>query len=381
MLTTQNGTAAAVCLLALGGTTTEATPQFARTFRVDCAYCHSAPPRLNETGIRFVTAGYRLDELRTTFSTPPVAVWNTMDGEGRHAIDLVKGFPSRVEIISGGRLGSGSYFAEWRALSLSLGGNGRILNRSGRFEDLFVRLPVTRAGALSLTAGQFRTLTQVDVSLRLSLSEPLLFSSGVPGPVPARSARLTALRAFSASGRQPGFRLEYQSSPADALSSWLVAATLPLAGELTIPLTEAASFELEARPKGIFVESFRRWGLTSLGGHVFVGDGRRRIATLVATHVVGDRITMLAGVGAFHASSATDTRFSAGAELTVSRHLVGGLRVDHRTRQSRDPAVLLYGNVHLPFGTPAFRQAVRFQIEQRIQTGAHATVAALSHVF
>ena len=380
MPTTQN-IAAAMCLLVLGASAADATPQFARMLRVDCAYCHSAPPRLNETGLRFQTAGYRLDEPRPTFSTLPLAVWNTVDGEWRQATDLVKGFPSRVEIISGGRLGSrGSYFAEWRALSLSLAGNGRIVNRSGRFEDLFVRLPVTRTGALSLTAGQFRTLSQVDVSLRLSLSEPLLFSSNVPGPAPARSGRLTGLRAFSASGRQPGFRVEYQP-PADPLSGWFVAATLPLAGELTIPLTEAASFELEARPKGAFIESFRRWGLTSLGGHVFIGDARRRIVTVVATHALGPRLTMLGGLGAFHASGITDTRFSVGAELTISRHLVGGARVDHRTDQGRDPAILLYGNVHFPFGPAAFRQAVRFQLEQRVQAGSHGTIAALSHVF
>jgi hypothetical protein len=245
----------------------ESTPQFARKYRVDCSSCHSAPPRLNERGLRFVAAGYRF-ETNEPSPTVPLAVWNTADVEWRHSGDLVKGFPSRIELISAGPIGSngGTYFAEWRALSQSVAANGRLLNRSGRFEDLFLRMPVTSRNPLSLTVGQFRTLTQVDVSLRLGLSEPLVFSSSVPGRRTA-DARLTGLRAFSASGRQPAIRAEYQLTRAQSTADgWVLAATLPLTGELTIPFTDAASFEFEARPKGVFLESYRRSGLRSVGG-------------------------------------------------------------------------------------------------------------------
>ena len=358
-----------------------ATPQFARTYRVDCSYCHSAPPRLNERGLRFLAAGYRLDADERT-GTIPLAVWSTGDLEWRHSTDLVKGFPSRVELISAGPIGGSRavYFAEWRALSQSLAGNGRLLNRSGRFEDLFLRVPLTSGSAASLTVGQFRTLTQVDVSQRLSLSEPLVFSSAVPGR-PATDARLTALRAFSPSGRQPGLRAEYQwtraGSPADG---WFAAATLPFTGELTIPFTDAASFEFEGRPKGAFLEAFHRSGLTSIGGHAFLGD-ERRLITGVVTRDLANRVALLAGIGAFHAGGVTDTRFSVGAETTMSTQLVGGVRVDHRTGQGRDPAVLLYFNGHLPFGPAVFRQALRLQVEHRIQPANHVTGFALSHVF
>src|SRR5688500_15319387 len=119
-----------------------ATAQFARTYRVDCSYCHSAPPRLNERGLRFVAAGYRIDGDERS-ATIPLAVWNTVDFEWRHSADLEKGFPGRVELISAGAIGQGraSYFAEWRALSQGLGGDGRLLSRSGRFQDLFLRVP------------------------------------------------------------------------------------------------------------------------------------------------------------------------------------------------------------------------------------------------
>lgn len=359
----------------------EATPQFARTYRVDCTYCHSAPPRLNARGLDFVAAGYRLEGAPRS-QTVPLAVWNTGDVEWRHSGGFVKGYPSRIEVISAGAIGRSraSYFAEWRALSQSVGGNGRLVNRSGRFEDLYVRTPLTEGGGLALTTGQFRTLSQVDVSLRLSLSEPLVFSSGLPGRR-ASDARLTGLRGFSASGRQPGVRLEYQATRGrSAADGWVLSATLPLTGELTIPFTDAASFEFEGRPKGLFVEAFRRAGLASVGGHAFVGD-RRRAVTGVATHALGERVTLLGGLGVFHADGATDTRLSIGGEASMSAHLAGGLRVDHRTGQGRDPAVLLYGNLHLPFGPRAFRQAIRLQLEHRIQQANHATGLALSHVF
>lgn len=240
---------------------------------------------------------------------------------------------------------------------------------------------MARGEAAWVAIGQFRTLTQVDVSQRLSLSEPLVFSSGVPGQR-ASYSRLTSLRAFSAAGRQPAVRIEYQASRAEsAADGWFATATLPLTGELTIPLAEAASFELEARPKGVFVEAFRRSGLTSVGGHVFIGDNRRRVATAVATHAIADRVALLVGVGAFHAAGATDARISAGGEANVTSRVVGGIRVDHRTGQGRDPVVLLYGNGHLPFGSSAFRQALRVQIEHRLQRANHATAFALSHVF
>ena len=361
-----------------------ATPQFARTYRVDCSHCHSLPPRLNERGLSFVAAGYRFGEgTIDRGATFPLAVWSSFDAERRHSADLSKAYASRVELISAGPIGRSrvSYFAEWRALSQSLQGNGQLLNRSGRFEDLFVRVPLGMRGALGLTAGQFRTLAQVDVSQRLSVSEPLVFSSNVPATRPARNARLTGLRAFSASGRQPGVRLEYQQQPSlSSADGWFAAVTLPLPGELTIPFTDAASFEFEARAKGVFLETYRRWGLTSIGGHSFLGD-RRRIGTFVVTHDIAGRVALLGGLGAFHAAGVTDARLSIGGEMTFSPNVVAGVRVDHRTRQRIDPVVLLYGNGHLPFGPPAFRQALRLQIEQRVQERSHATTVSVSHVF
>jgi hypothetical protein len=359
----------------------EATPQFARMYRVDCASCHSAPPRLNERGLRFLAAGYRFDADERSRGFP-LAVWNTIDLEWRQSADLTKGFPGRVELISAGSIGRTRtvYFAEWRALSQSVGANGRLVARSGRFEDLFVRVPVA-GNAWALSVGQFRTLMQVDVSQRLSLSEPVVLGSGVAGRR-STDARLTGLRAFSASGRQPAFRTEHQLTTGPSSSDgWFAAATLPLTGELTVPFADAASFELEGRPKGVFLEAYRRSGLASWGGHAFIGDAQRRVFTALAVQQVSDRLAIAGGIGSFHAGGTRETRYSVGAEATVSSRLAGGIRVDHRWGQGRTPAVVAFGNLHLPFGPSAFRQAVRVQVEHRVDQRNHATAVALSHLF
>jgi hypothetical protein len=373
-----------VAALLCWASTAEATPQFAREHRVDCAHCHSAPPRLNQRGEDFVAAGYRLPlESSQSRATVPLAVWNTFDVEHRPAANLTKAFPSRVELISGGviprtRL---SYFLELRALSQQIGAGNRLLNRSGRFEDAFVNAPFGPERRITLTAGQFRALNQVDVSRRLSISEPLAFSAGLGAAEPALSRRLTDLRSFAPSGRQPALRLAYQTpGRRGAADGWYSAVTLPLTGELTLPVTDGASFELEGRPKGAFGESFYRRGLSTIGGHAFLGD-RRRLANVLVVRQIGERVGLVAALGLDHVASVTRTRYSFAAEYTVNAFLVSGLRVDHRTSTGRDPAVHLFGNVHVPFGAAAFRQAVRLQIEQRVQSGNHGTLVGLSHVF
>ena len=119
-----------VLVLLLRSVQLDATPQFARAHEVECSHCHSSPPRLNERGLRFLAAGYRFVDGDGT-RTFPLAVWNTADMEWRHTDGLAKGFPGRVELISAGPIGNtrAAYFAEWRGLSQSIGGNGRLIDR------------------------------------------------------------------------------------------------------------------------------------------------------------------------------------------------------------------------------------------------------------
>jgi hypothetical protein len=362
----------------------EATPQFARKYRKDCSFCHLAPPILNARGEAFVARGYRLEEVMTpvpSHKTVPLAVWSSLDYEHRSNSTTNRGFPSRVELISAGPIGASraAYFAEWRLLSQQIASGNTLLNRSGRFEDLFVTAPIA-SSPISITVGQFRAISQVDVSRRLSISEPQVFSAGLSGK-PASSSRLTGLRAFAPSGRQPAIRVMWQQQiqdrPADG---WYAGGAVLFSGELTIPLTDAASFEFEGRPKGALIESYRRSGVSSFGGHVFVGDDRR-LAMAVAAVDVGSRILLTGAAGFETIAGATESRVSLQGEVFLRRLVAVAGRIEDRTGAARRVAGVLSANVHLPFAQDWFRQALRLQIEQRIQGGDHRTLVSLSHVF
>lgn len=92
-------------------------------------------------------------------------------------------------------------------------------------------------------------------------------------------------------------------------------------------------------------------------------------------------MAILGAAGLDHVSSVTRARYSVGAEFTVTDNIVTGVRMDHRTAQRRDPSVHLFLNGHVPFGPAAFRQSLRLQLEQRLQTNSRATLLGLSHIF
>jgi hypothetical protein len=134
------------------------------------------------------------------------------------------------------------------------------------------------------------------------------------------------------------------------------------------------------RPKGLFAETYYRAGLTSVGGHVFVGDDRG-LGHLVVTSDVTPRWSFLGALGFDRAVGVSATRYSVGGEYLFSRYVIGGTRVDNRTGPQRDPAVFVYVNGHLPFGPSLFRQSLRLQFEQTLQANNLRTVAAVSHIF
>jgi hypothetical protein len=263
-----------------------AIPQFARKYDLQCTACHTLPPMLNARGQDFQQRGYRLrpDSDRPVFDTAPVAAWLTARQEDRLDAGFGEGYIPRVELISGGPVeipgyieDTLSYFVEWRVISLETRGNGTLRDRSGRFEDAYLNWQIS--DRFQLTAGQFRGLTQVDVSRRLTVSEPIIFSTSLPGdPVPG-NARVTSLRAFSPSGRQPALMFQYQpiqgESEADGL---FLSAVLPFVGEWSLPMTPEAhteaSFVSQGPLKGGFFEGYYRNDLTSIGGHIFADDDR-----------------------------------------------------------------------------------------------------------
>ena len=369
-------------VLSVGQENAQAVPYFARKYKMGCTTCHVIPPKLNQFGENFLARGYRMAEapsLEKSEKTWPFAVWATWRGQWDASRDRGRGLPNRVEIISGGPLGRTRvfYFVEWLPVSQEVGSNNTRVERHGRFEDLFVSLPL---GSAYLTIGQFRALAQVDVSRRLSLSEPLAFSTGLAGER-ARTGRLTALRSFSLSGRSPAIRLSHHwvRGPRRA-DGWYNSVTLPFAGEWVIPLNSRVhrerGFEFELRPKGALLESYYRHGLSSFGGHAFLG-GDRRLFGLVGAYNFGPFFSTAAVGFARERTGQKDTRFSWENEIIPTRWLALGLRVDDRTGPGRPAALIPHVNVEFPLTS----YTVRITAEHRQQRASRQWLLEVGVVF
>lgn len=349
-----------------------AVPYFARQYGVKCGMCHVSPPKLNQFGEDFLARGYRIPAgMGAKQRTWPFAVWATGRGQWALDADRARGLVNRVEVISGGSMGQtgASYFVEWLPVSQEVGSDGGRVARHGRFEDFFITLP---AGPVSFTVGQYRMVGQVDVSRRLSISEPLAFSTGLSG-APALSSRLTSLRAFSLSGRSPAVRVTHhhrleRQSDADGFYS---SVTIPFGGEFVIPLTERVrrerNFEFELRPKGVLLEGYYRSGLSSLGVHSFLGNERRMIGA-VGVYNRGPLFSTLAVGYARERSGLTDSRVSWENEYIPRPWLALGLRLDDRTGPSRPLAVIPYGNVQFPLTQYTLRAVAEYR-QQRGNRG------------
>lgn len=359
--------------------TAQGIPYFARRYAVPCAQCHASPPKLNAFGEAFVASGYSAPEL-VPRNTWPLAVWVSGRMEtspaGRPFAGEVASYLNRLELISGGRLVRPwlSYFVEWRAVSLEARADGTTRDRSGRFEDLFL---TARARDVEITAGQFRMLQQVDVSRRIGLSEPLVLSASLPG-TGGGTPRERSLRAFSPAGRSPAVRVAW-NRPAGT-GTLATSLALPVPGELSIPLSREArteaSNELEARLKGVFIESFFRSGLSSVGVHAFYDGADRYLVHGLVTGAQGG-FHAAAALGIVRAADATRGRWSLEGEYIPRGDVALGARVEDRAGDGAAVALLPYLNLHHP-GT---RFTVRVTLEQRLQRDRHATFLELGTVF
>lgn len=359
----------------------EAIPQFARQYQVACSQCHVIPPKLNELGEAFLAAGYAAPALAET-ATWPFAAWVTGRAESRPVgggeRDEVGPFVNRVEIISGGKLVKPwlTYFVEWRPVSQETRGDGSLRDRAGRFEDLFASAALGRGW--ELTAGQFRQVAQVDVSRRLSLSEPLVLASSLAGEG-GGSARERSLRAFSPSGRSPSLRLGH-SRPLAGGWTWTASAALPVPGEISIPLTSEAeveaSNEIELEPKGVVLESFVRRGVASVGGHVFYDDSGRYLANALGVYRLGD-FYWTAMLGAAKSGGTTRGRWSIEGEYLPAAAFGIGARLEDQAADGAEPALLPYVVWHLP--RKYYR--VTATAEQRFQEDRNATLIEVGFAF
>ena len=368
----------------------EATPQFAREHQLRCTACHLLPPKLNEEGLAFQASGYVLPEqLRLQrrveapgFATLPFAAWLSGRFEDQGSGGTNDLLLPKVELISGGTLGEQwSYFAEWRIVSLSLNADGSLKDRGGRFEDLFIQRNIGTRHALKV--GQFRSLNQVDVSLRLSPSEPLLFKNGLRTDSDPDS-RINSLLRFSPASRSPSIGYSFRSiegrSASDGLFHFV---TLPFVGELSIPLSseasQNASFELQGPPKGVFLETFYRSGQKSVGGHFFYDDDAW-LGTVLGTYDWRS-ILVTAGLGADQDHGVSRTRSSLEVEylLTGKSDLraAAGFRIEDVSDDDRRAAYVPY----FVLAGPNTQHTYLLQLQYKDQQGSDTVVVDLSMLF
>lgn len=382
-----------------------AIPFYARKHNVSCTTCHVNVPKLNAYGMDFFARGYRLpakiedatktedqpEPERSRFGPVPFSIWLTGRQEEQLSDDFSELFLPKVELISGGPIGDSlSYFVEWRLISLQTRSDGSLRDRSGRFEDAFVNWQV--ADRHSFTIGQYRALNQVDVSRRVSISEPAVFSTSLAGD-PSGNERIESLRSFSPSGRSPGITYGLQSIKGESPSQGLFHfATLPFVGEFSIPLTpeakDEASFQFQGPPKGVFLETFYRQNLNSIGLHTFIDDDRWLLTGVGTLNLYDFFVT--GGLGVDDQDGASSRLRSS---LEIEYHLVRdlfdalrisdvvrpgiGFRVENISKDGREPAYIPYFAVSGPneFYTTSI------QIQYRSQKGNDAFFIDMSLIF
>lgn len=360
--------------VAAASSNARATPQFARAYNLRCNACHVVPPKLNIDGLAFAARGYRMPDAseNKNAATWPFAVWLTGRHEDQDPKDFSETSFPKVEIISGGPLGDNlSYFVEWRAVSKESRSDGSLRDRSGRFEDAFINWKIDERS--SLTLGQYRALNQVDVSRRLSISEPALFSTSLAGKA-SSDKRVESLRAFSPAGRSPGLTYSFQSVSGDRASDGLFHfVTVPFPGELSIPLSskarDEASFELRGEPKGVFLESFYRKGVDSVGLHSYIGDDRW-LATALGTLNLKN-VDLTAGIsvddrrdGTPRVRSSLELEYFFMHDMEDVLRAGVGFRVEHVSNNGTEPAYIPYFVLGGPNKTYTFLLQVEFRAQQ-----------------
>lgn len=360
----------------------EGIPLFGRQYGLECQSCHLQPPKLNLHGEAFAVSGKSKAVPIAAHSAIPLSVWASGRFQDNNVRNYSKGTFNRVEIISGGFIGSTSlrYFVEWLPVSNQVESNGTIRKRSGRFEDLLITIPIK--SDFSATVGQFRPLAQVDVSRRLSVSEPLAFASGIPG-TKAGNSRINSLRSFSPSGRAPTARINFSRVSADDGVSGLYAnLALTFPGEIVIPLMDSLSrmsngFALEGIPKGGFFEAYYKNNLSSIGFHGFAGNGRDMIQAVGVAEYQRVTSTLALGVARERIDGVRLRRYSWDVEWTPVPYIGVGSRWDDKAGPGNRQALFNYLNLEWPLTT----FAIRLTLERRWQTGNNETFLEWGIIF
>jgi hypothetical protein len=253
-------------------------PALSRKYELPCASCHVHGAKLTSFGEYFRRKGLPMSGSNAGAGLP-VSLWlSAVQSLPSSALGGDDPFLSRLELVSFGEVGSGvRVFLEWFPFSRTVR-NGGLVDRSGRFENLWASLPF--AEGWSFQIGQFRPLAAIDPNLRVAVSEPFGLGSALPGR-PGGSERQTSLRAFSPILRSPAARISRtQGGEAVGGDSLQLIGTVLFPGELALPLSDAARRhtgpEWESRAKGWMAEALWHTVTGKVSGFHFRGDADRR---------------------------------------------------------------------------------------------------------
>jgi hypothetical protein len=156
-------------------------------------------------------------------------------------------------------------------------------------------------------------------------------------------------------------------------------------GEFSIPLDseakDTASFELEDEVKGVFLETYFKKGLSSLGGHTFIDDDRWLLTGVGGLNIEEWYATL--GVG-YDNVDGRESRVRYSAELEYLPQLWehtrpgAGVRVEEVTDSGQDSAFIPY----VIIGSPNhYLFSFFIQAEYRVQKNNELFLIDLSGVF
>jgi hypothetical protein len=240
------------------------TPQFARQTKLPCSACHSHVPLLNEFGQKFYANGFRLDKSHKTYDTVPL--WATFSAQGATTPGS-KTVPISYddsEIASYGAFQPEGllYHFEFFPTTNNVAAYG-IKSFGSHF---------------AVSAGNINTMSQYDPGLDITLSTPVYLAPAPTGPNNSLQGP------FSPGGSLMGVRLSGSTDSALPYGQgWQVAATVPFSNEIG----NAPGFDTTEMARGVYLETFHRQGMNSIGLNSFAGEDGRHYYGAVVQQKVG----------------------------------------------------------------------------------------------
>lgn len=336
----------------------DAMPEFARAYDMPCGACHVHIPKLNSFGKQFAANGYRIPGV-VKRPTLPASLWiseyGRMNGDSS---PNAKAVLNRMKVVAAGPIGtSGGFMVEWNPVYRDFVADGGTHEANHHIEDFFAFFGLK--GNLTITAGQFRPMAQIDTSEKVFLSEALVFSKHLPGKDPHDG--------FAPSSRTPALRLQkhWPSGP-DSTEGNFLSLAVPFKGMLSPAAGSGGSSdisELSSQPRGLFIEGFQRRSEGSLGAHVFLGESGRSLLGVSGEGKLGMAFWE-ASIAKAHWQGGWEWRSSASLAWIPSTALAAAVRIDQSHVRGESPTLSPLVSFVAPMGSATGRVILEGRITE-----------------